>query len=555
MKTALVTIVVGKQVQEIWELTGTSFLHYAQKIGAELVVLDSLRMWMPSPHWLKFDLFALLTRCDRIIYMDADILIRPDCPNLFKLVDPEKVGIFNEGKFTPRAMAIHEIKVRLKDDFPGWDGVSYYNSGVMVLSKKHRNVFLKPDSIPQLRFPFGEQTFLNYRLLKSRFPVQELNYKFNRMSLMNSLLGVSRLDSYVVHYAGPESAEVRKTAIKRDLGEWWKGGPKYEYHPCIFIEVGGGLGDQICAEPTLRYLSEVLCPKAEIMALTAYPRLFQHLKNIQVSNRFDRITRDAICNIKTHPAADTGIRRYVSHFFLHAVDYVSLAILRRVLPIGWKQPRFEILPEDRAEVESFRVDVLVHPGKGWEIKTFSIEWWNAIVSGLIGRGLHVGIIGKNINPEHGVLDILAGPGVTDLRDKLSLGGLMAMLEKTPVLISNDSAPVHLAGVFDNQIILIPTCQHPDHLLPVRLSTPGYKCTALYKRLLDQDYPMLPTSIEWTPRGHAFNFADYLPDPEEVVTEVFYRWQQEKYSPIPSSFGLPNVRREINQGGFADVNTF
>src|SRR3990170_5572970 len=285
MKKAIVTIVSGEETRKMWEGTGTSFLHYAQKTGAELVVLDSSRLWMPSPHWLKLDLYALLTRFDRIIYLDSDILIRPDCPDLFDVIPKEKLGIFNEGKFSPRAMAIHECKVRFRDDLPGWDGMSYYNTGVMVLSKIHRNIFEKPEQVPKLRFAFGEQTFLNWRIIKGNFPIQELNWKFNRMSLMNKHLGMTRLDSYIVHYAGSEPVPVRVEVIKKDLAQWWKDGPRYEYHPCIFIDVGGGLGDQICTEPALRYLSEVLYPKAEIMVMTVYPRLFQHLKNIKVSDK------------------------------------------------------------------------------------------------------------------------------------------------------------------------------------------------------------------------------------------------------------------------------
>ena len=557
MKTAIVTIVVGKQVEELWQVSGPSLLFYAKKIGADLVILDSIRMWMPSPHWLKFDLYGLLTRFDRIIYMDADLLIRPDCPNLFELVDKDKIGIFNEGKFTPRAMAIHEVKVRLKEDFPGWDGFSYYNSGVMVLSKKHREIFLKPDSIPQLRFPFGEQTFLNYRILKSRFPVHELNYKFNRMSLMNSLLGVSRLDSYVVHYAGPESAEIRKATMIRDLKQWWKdlppNGDPPKYEPCIFIEVGGGLGDQFCAEPTLRYLSEVLAPKAEIFVLTAYPRLFHHLKNITAASRSERMVRDAIRNIRTYPEEDKGIRKFVSHFFVHGVDYASMAILRSILPMDRRQPQFWFLPEDLAEVEDIELDVILHPGRGWPIKTFPIKWWDKVLLGLMGKGLRVGIIGKNISPEHGVLDIPAGLGVTDLRDKLSLGGLMAIIQKVPVLVTNDSAPVHLAGAFEKQIILIPTCKHPDHLLPVRHGIPGYKAKALYRRLLEEDFPMLPTSFEWTIRKDTLDLDEYLPDPEEVIEAAHNSYLQETHS-IPSSFGNPNIRREINEGGCTHVDS-
>jgi lipopolysaccharide biosynthesis glycosyltransferase len=34
---------------------------------------------------------------DRILFLDADILVRDDCPNLFDLVDVDRVAAYDEG--------------------------------------------------------------------------------------------------------------------------------------------------------------------------------------------------------------------------------------------------------------------------------------------------------------------------------------------------------------------------------------------------------------------------------------------------------------------------
>jgi hypothetical protein len=123
-----------------------------------------------------------------------------------------------------------------------------------------------------------------------------------------------------------------------------------------------------------------------------------------------------------------------------------------------------------------------------------------------------------VSDEHGVLDVNCPDCGLDLRDKLTLGQLLAMIEKTWCLVTNDSAPVHLAGGFDNHIVLIPTCKHPDHLLPWRKGSQDYRARAVYRKLLEDDFPMAVNSIEWTTTGKG-KVEDYLPDPEEVARAV------------------------------------
>ena len=59
---------------------------------------------------------------------------------------------------------------------------------------------------------------------------------------------------------------------------------------------------------------------------------------------------------------------------------------------------------------------------------------------------------------------------------------MVLIGMAQILITNDSAPVHIAGAYDNWIILISTIKHPDHVLPWRNGNKYYKAKALYKKL-------------------------------------------------------------------------
>jgi len=89
-----------------------------------------------------------------------------------------------------------------------------------------------------------------------------------------------------------------------------------------------------------------------------------------------------------------------------------------------------------------------------------------------------------------------------------------------VVVSNDSSPIHIAGAFDNNIVLIPTCKHPDHLLPWRKGSQSYKTVSLYKKLTLDTCDSRPTTVG----GSSAEFVngdilDHLPNTKDVVDKV------------------------------------
>jgi hypothetical protein len=522
-KTAIVTVVSGDKYEMIWARTHLSFENYALKIGAELVVIGT-QPDIPSQHWAKLGIYELLRkRFHRVAYLDADILVREDCPSLFDVVPEDSLGIFNEGKYTPRAMCIYEIMQAYKITLSKWDRIAYYNTGVMVVSRSLRHIFKPPEEVKRIRNSYGEQTWLNLQIMEKEVKVHELSHKFNHMSIMNHLTGVSRKAAYIIHYAGPPSEEALFSALEADLTAWSR--QEHAHKPNIFINIGGGLGDQVCAEPVIRYIRETLYPDARIYAVTAYPRLFEHIPGVWFGNKMPDRKFDAVHSMDTHPDKNTAHGQYVIYSHSHQVDYISLVTLKRTLPVEDKEIKLTWYPEDQDEVEAICPNpgnlVLIHAGKGWPSKTFPSVWWQAIVSRLYLDGYKIGLIGGTVNEEHAYqpLKLPNGEGF-DFRDKLSLGGLIYLLSRAPVLITNDSGPLHLAGAFKNQIILIPSCKHPDYVLPIRKGSTQYRTTVLYRKLVCEAKPYRPTDVEaWNPKDVEGDILDYLPEPGIVVDAV------------------------------------
>jgi len=374
-----------------------------------------------------------------------------------------------------------------------------------------------------LRHSFGEQTYLNYRIFDLGIDVFELDYRFNSMSIMNRLTGMTRLDSYFIYYAGWPEGKIFDD-IDRDI-ERWKEKP-YEYKRNIFVFIGGGIGDQMCVEPFLRYLREFLYPDANIYGLSSVPRLFQHIEGVTIQRNYPK-GLDAAVEMNAHPSNQDNSNLKLVHPLCHGLDYVTVACVGRILPDFAKEPKLTYSDEDLEEVTKICPNLkdltLIHPGVGWQSKTFPVEWWQKIIDesgtvGIIGKQL---LIDEDGTPQHSYLPVECPENGFDFRDKLSLGGLIALLSQAHTLVTNDSAPVHLAGAFDNNIVLIPTCKHPDFILPHRKGSKYHKAWALCKKTLYDDNLkgyLASDMVPWRV-NKCDNILDYLPEPEEVITLI------------------------------------
>lgn len=535
----IITICIGDDCEKISKLTHPLMEAYAERIGADFLKITETSC--STPHWEKFiAIHALLNKYKRILYLDTDLIIRKDCPNLFDLVPEHKLGAFNEAPFTDgRAYALtkasEDYKVRLKN----WNG-KYYNTGVLVVSRSHKYLFVKPEKEISC---FYEQSYLNLIFANENVSMYDLPYTLNRMTCMDKFTGEDRHASHIIHYAGyhyiNNSLNFLLDLIPKDIEKWEKGHPNYNYQRHILLDIQGGLGDQIDAEPAIRYLKKNIYPNDDVVIKTHFPRIFEHLENIPTysHDEFKPEMDTPYYHVISLPGPETVTWSIVSNLLCHTVDYASMAILRRTLPNIDKIIQLQINPEDYLKVlevtgiRNLNELVLLHCGRHWESKRFPTEWWQAIVDGL-AKEVPLCLIGSDTEPTRGTAQVNVPEGVIDTRNLLDLGGFFAIVKSAKLLITNDSSPIHVAGAFGNEIILIPSCKHPDHLLPWRKDpntgdiSQYYKATSLYKRLTLDDCESAPTCIH----GSSAEFIkrswdEYLPEPEEVIKEAIARYRK------------------------------
>ncbi len=520
-----------KDYKPLADVSAPSIKAYASRIGADFDEIKEEKLSDVHPAWGILQLYDALERYNRVIYIAPDCIVREDCPDLFEIVAEEKVGAY------PLQNADEKIK-ELAQSATMLLGTevtkpTIYDSGVLVVSKQHRDLFARPQD-PMLGFPINQ--YLSAVFATKETVMLPLPYAYNRLPALDTT-GEERFDSYIIHYSNYPSPEVLVPVMRNDLETWSANVGKHQYKKNIMVSVFGGLGDHASAEPAIRYLREHLYPTDNFRISCFWPRMYEHLGvPVHVHNSFNP-QGVVYRTFWTLPNPDSALSRSVSFLLTHMIDFHAMTMLMRMLPLKDREIRLVPNAPDRERIAARMqgIDpskmVLVHAGKSWASKTLPLLWWQSTVDLLAREGLTVCLIGKGHSSvdgdKTGLVPVVCPPSGIDLRDTLELGELFALMEAAPVLLTNDSSPVQLAGAFDNWIVMLATCKHPDLVFPYRKGSTGYKTKALYKRLLADDILGEPVN------GEAMHvdvpvadWSVYLPEPEEVVKEVATLYTQE-----------------------------
>lgn len=250
----------------------------------------------------------------------------------------------------------------------------------------------------------------------------------------------------------------------------------------MLFRTWGGLGDQICAEPTLRYALKEF-NNCELSLSSERPELFRHLNFKMIFN--EKVARPIYENYLvfetiTPPDDSNLVWQFFSHMLTNCVDFPSLCALRCQLPVKDRgiflvgdQPSFKQMQELNNLADEHLV--FVHAGRHWPSKTFPKDWWDETLRELVKQGLRPVLIGADTDDNRGTVDVDAS-SCLDFRNKLSVLQTIWVLQRTKVLLTNDSAPMHMAASEDPNgpestgwcdIKYIATCKHPDYITHFR----------------------------------------------------------------------------------------
>lgn len=154
------------------------------------------------PHYRIMRVYDLLQDYDRVISLDSDIIINKSCPDLFKVIPDTCVGSIFEDVGTRSENRQSKIqKIQTKYGNVGWL-TGYVNTGVMVVSKMHRDIFT-PINGTLYTEDGSDDLHIGYQIHKMGFQIYEMDFRFNHMTMFSEPWNnASRFDSFIIHYAG-----------------------------------------------------------------------------------------------------------------------------------------------------------------------------------------------------------------------------------------------------------------------------------------------------------------------------------------------------------------
>ncbi len=219
-KFAVVTISLYEVYDQIIQYTKPYLELYCNKYGFDLCIIDTIKINVKSANLEKFQLYDLLDIYDRILYVDADIIIHPNAPNVFDIVPDNLIGAVydnpSNNKLHPTESSLNEIQIfqSALGEIQSWT-TEYINSGVMVVSKCHRNVFTNAESRTTIDAMYQDQTLINWNIQNYGFQIYRLDSKFNAMGITgfpNDLFkyGANQLpaiDAHFIHFAAAGERE------------------------------------------------------------------------------------------------------------------------------------------------------------------------------------------------------------------------------------------------------------------------------------------------------------------------------------------------------------
>lgn len=301
-------------------------------------------------------------------------------------------------------------------------------------------------------------------------------------------------------------------------------------HQNILVKAWGpgiGLGDEICIEPTLRFMVREF-KHSKISVETIHPEFFGHIPFHKIYNAARGELGDVTkhyCFTAINPQDDIQ-HDFINPMTTHCVDAPSLIILRSQLPV--KDRAVELFPglTEYRKTQPWHGKLCVHPGRHWPSKTFPKGWWDAVLASLIRAGIEPVLIGSTIDDtRRGTVDVDT-KGCIDLRNQLSLMESVALLQGARVLLTNDSSPMHMAASGKAWIGFLATAKHPDHLTHWRGGQFGWRMENLALGGMYELHDICPNKTKTVTAEEidVLTLKSWLPEPASVA-----QWACEKFS--------------------------
>lgn len=285
----------------------------------------------------------------------------------------------------------------------------------------------------------------------------------------------------------------------------------------IMIQVRGGIGDYICAEPAIRFAIKNL--KQKIHIATHKPDFYRHLhpESIHDLSTGKMPAWEKYLNFHTLPTGDDLMAEFFMHMYSHVVDFHSLLMWKVQLhPL---EKGVQLMCNDAelklaASLIDHKNDIVIHPGLTWPSRTLPKHWWDQVISLIKKSGKRPVIIGAT-GKECSTVNV-DNDGCLDLRDKLSVMESVAVCKRVQVILTNDSSPIHMGASGDAWIGFVSTVKPPHLLWHYRYGQMGWRMQNFSKDWLCNHIDLSPTMTQEPLRFDQADIEPWICHPQDIV---------------------------------------
>jgi ADP-heptose:LPS heptosyltransferase len=228
--------------------------------------------------------------------------------------------------------------------------------------------------------------------------------------------------------------------------------------PLLDLHLSKGLGDTICATPTLRKLFYVYGKK--ISVLTEHPHIFKNNKYVDRIYDTNHVTREELENnyellVSFAPNLENIFKIGLRHNVMDIRQFHASGLGFQLLP---EECDMDYIPDEWKPIDNLPEKfVLIHPVQSWAARTWSVDKWELLTRMLNDSGIAVVSVGRSSSEvgfhmvQKPVFDFPIKMGL-NLMNITSISQTWWLIQKSLAIVTMDSGLLHLAGTTDAQII-------------------------------------------------------------------------------------------------------
>lgn len=249
---------------------------------------------------------------------------------------------------------------------------------------------------------------------------------------------------------------------------------------CLNLVDCNGLGDLICATPTIKKLHDYYERKVTI--LSRVPELFKMNPYVDESFKFSSVDYGYFeKNYVVHNSFyNVGKKNQYGIEYKHnMIDIRQFHAIHLGFMLAKDEMECYYRPVQDFKLEIPKEFVLIHPVSTWPVRTWPAINWMTLTEKLNDLGLNVVSIGKDssekgfFNVDKPVFNFEIAKGL-NLMNKTSISDCWHLMTKARCVVTMDSGILHLAGTTETPIVHLGSSIKPEFRIPYRHGSQDFR---------------------------------------------------------------------------------